>query len=301
MASLALPHLPVLPAEVLGALLPASGGTYVDCTVGAGGHAAAILDASAPDGRLLGIDADPEALATAAQRLAPFGDRVRLVHRNYRELSRVLTETITPPPHGILLDLGVSSMQLDRAARGFSFQSDGPLDMRLDPTGGETAADLVNSLPERDLADLIFRYGEERHSRRIARSITARRTSARFQTTADLARTVAGAAGGHRAGIHPATRTFQALRIAVNEELRGLEQALPQAADALAPGGRLAVISFHSLEDRIVKQFLRSRPEQLRILTKKPIVATEAELRANARSRSAKLRAAEKLPGGGRS
>ena len=301
MASLAIPHLPVLLAEVLDALRPTPGGTYVDCTVGAGGHAAAILDASSPDGRLLGIDADPEALATAAERLAPFGDRVRLVHRNYRELSRVLTETITPPPHGILLDLGVSSMQLDRAARGFSFQSDGPLDMRLDPTGGDTAADLVNTLPERELADLIFRYGEERHSRRIARSITARRTSARFETTADLARTIAGAAGGRRGGIHPATRTFQALRIAVNDELRGLEQALPQATDALAPGGRLAVISFHSLEDRIVKQYMRSRPEQLHILTKKPVVATEAEQRANSRSRSAKLRAAEKLPGGGRS
>ena len=303
MASPTLPHLSVLPAEVLDALRPTSGGTYVDCTVGAGGHAAAILDASAPDGRLLGIDADPGALAIAAERLARFGDRVRLVHRNYRELERVLTETQTPAPNGILLDLGVSSMQLDRPERGFSFQADGPLDMRLDPTTGETAADLVNTLPERELADVIYRYGEERHSRRVARSIIARRATSRFATTTDLARVVAGALGGRTAGhgIHPATRTFQALRIAVNDELGGLETVLPQAADALAPGGRLTVIAFHSLEDRIVKQFMRSRPEQLRVLTKKPLVASSEEQRANPRSRSAKLRAAEKLPGGGRS
>ena len=282
--------------EVLDALRPVSGGTYVDCTVGAGGHAAAILDASAPDGRLLGIDADPGALAIAAERLARFGDRVRLVHRNYTELERVLTETQTKDPSGILLDLGVSSMQLDRADRGFSFQNEGPLDMRLDPTTGRTAADLVNTLPERELADLIYRYGEERHSRRVARSIVARRGAAWFQTTTDLARTVAGAVGrGAGRGIHPATRTFQALRIAVNDELGGLEAVLPQAADALGPGGRLAVISFHSLEDRIVKQFMRSRPEQLRILTKKPLTAADAEQRANPRSRSAKLRTAEKL------
>ena len=287
--------------EVLEALRPVPGETYVDCTVGAGGHAAAILDASAPDGRLLAIDADPLALAIAAQRLASFGHRVRLVHRNYRELEHVLNETDIATPAGILLDLGVSSMQLDRAERGFSFQADGPLDMRLDQTTGETAADLVNTRPERELADLIYRYGEERHSRRIARSIVARRASARFHTTADLARIVAGTLGGRSGGIHPATRTFQALRIAVNDELGGLEAVLPQAADALAPGGRLAVISFHSLEDRTVKQFMRSRPEQLRPVTKKPLVATTSEQRTNPRSRSAKLRIAEKLGAGGRS
>jgi 16S rRNA (cytosine1402-N4)-methyltransferase len=291
-----------MPAEVLDALRPAPGGTYVDCTVGAGGHAVAILEASAPGGRLLGIDTDPSALAIAAARLAPFGDRVRLVQRNFRELQHVLSETQTTAPDGILLDLGVSSMQLDRPERGFSFQADGPLDMRLDQTAGRTAADLVNTLPERELADLIFRYGEERYSRRVARAIVGRRSSARFERTADLAHTVASRVGrGGGRGIHPATRTFQALRIAVNDELGGLEEVLPQAADALAPGGRLAVISFHSLEDRIVKQFLRSRPETLAILTKKPIVASPEEQRGNPRSRSAKLRFAEKLHAGGRS
>jgi 16S rRNA (cytosine1402-N4)-methyltransferase len=291
-----------MPAEVLDGLRPATRGTYVDCTVGAGGHAAAILDASVPDGRLLGLDADPTALAIAAQRLAEFGDRVRLVHRNYRELAHVLNETKTTAPAGILLDLGVSSMQLDQATRGFSFQADGPLDMRLDPTADDpTAADLVNTLPERQLADLIYQYGEERHSRRIARSIVARRVTAHFETTADFARVVVAAAGGRSGGIHPATRTFQALRIAVNDELGGLEATLPQAADALAPGGRLVVISFHSLEDRIVKQFMRSRPAQLRSLTRKPLVATPDEQRSNPRSRSAKLRVAEKLGVGGRS
>ena len=296
MATPTVPHLSVLPAEVLEALRPAPGGAYVDCTVGAGGHAAAILDASAPDGRLLGLDADSDALAIAAQRLARFGERARLVQRNYRELRDVLSETDYPAPDGILLDLGVSSMQLDRPERGLSFQADGPLDMRLDRSAGRTAADLVNALPERELADLIFRYGEERHSRRVARAIVARRSSVRFERTADLARTVASAVGrGGGRGIHPATRTFQALRIAVNDELGGLEEVLPQAADALAPGGRLAVISFHSLEDRIVKQFLRSRPETLAILTKKPQVASPEEQRMNPRSRSAKLRIAERV------
>ena len=305
MATPAVLHVPVMPAEVLEALRVAPGKTYVDCTVGAGGHAAAILEESAPNGRLLGIDSDASALAIAAARLAPFGDRVQLVQRNYRELEHVLSEKqgfIPTAPDGVLLDLGVSSMQLDRAERGFSFQTDGPLDMRLDQSGGETAADLVNRLPERELADLIFRYGEERHSRRVARSIVARRASAPFESTADLARTVAGAVGwGAGRGIHPATRTFQALRIAVNDELGGLEAALPQAAEALAPEGRLAVISFHSLEDRIVKQFLRARPETLKILTKKPLVASDTEQRTNPRSRSAKLRIATKLGEGGRS
>jgi 16S rRNA (cytosine1402-N4)-methyltransferase len=312
------PHLPVLPAEVLDALRPHSGGVYVDCTVGAAGHAAAILDASAPDGRLLGIDADPDALDLAAARLRPYGERVRLAHANYRDLDAVLAETRTPPADGMLMDLGVSSMQLDRPERGFSFQADGPLDMRLDQTGGVPASDLVNTLPERELADLIFEYGEERLSRRLARAIVERRARAPFRTTADLARTVAAAVHGRPGGIHPATRTFQALRIAVNGELVGLREALPKAVDALAPGGRLAVISFHSLEDRIVKRHFAAESgrcacppglpvcrcgarARLRVLTRKPLVATEAERRANPRSRSAKLRVAEKLAAEGAS
>jgi 16S rRNA (cytosine1402-N4)-methyltransferase len=259
------------------------------------------LEASSPGGRVVGIDADSDALALAASRLASFGDRIRLVQRNYRELDTVIAETNTPAPDGILMDLGVSSMQLDIVERGFSFRAAGPLDMRLDQSRGETAADMVNSLPERDLADLIFRYGEERLSRRIARAIVERRARARFATTDDLARTVAGVMPGRRGrGIHPATRTFQALRIAVNDELGGLEAALPQAAAALRPGGRLAVISFHSLEDRIVKQFIRDAAGTLRAVTRKPLVPSAAEQHDNPRSRSAKLRVAEKLvtPGG---
>ena len=306
-------------------LRPRSGGFYVDCTVGAGGHAAAVLRASAPDGRLLGLDADRDALALAAARLQPFGARVVLEHSNYRYLSAVMKRLETPPADGILLDLGVSSMQLDRPDRGFSFRASGPLDMRMDASAGRPAADLVNELPEAELADTIYQYGEERHSRRIARAIVARRRERRFRTTEDLAAVVEhavphpspGRVPGRAAGIHPATRTFQALRIAVNDELDGLREALPQAVDALVPGGRLAIISFHSLEDRIVKQFMQAEAgrctcppalpvcrcgarARLRIVTKKPVVASAAEQRANPRSRSAKLRVGEKLaPGEG--
>ncbi len=312
------PHRPVLPAEVLDALRPHSGGTYVDCTLGAAGHAVAILDASAPDGRLLGIDADRDALALAAARLRPYGERARVAHANYRELDAVLAQTMTPPVDGILMDLGVSSMQLDRPERGFSFQADGPLDMRLDQTQDISAAELVNTLPERELADVIFEYGEERFSRRVARAIVERRARSPFRTTGELAQAVSAAVHGRPGGIHPATRTFQALRISVNGELDGLREALPKAVDALKPGGRLAVISFHSLEDRIVKrQFAAASgrcvcppglPEcrcgahaRLRVITRKPLVASEAEQRANPRSRSAKLRVAEKLDGRGAS
>lgn len=286
-------HLPVLLAEVLELLQPHSGGRYVDCTLGAGGHAEAVLQASSPDGVLLGIDADPEALRLAAARLSQFGPRARLVHGNYRDLGALMAQAGFGAVDGILLDLGVSSMQLDQPARGFSFQQEGPLDMRLDPGQGAPAAELVNTLPERELADLIFRYGEERLSRRIARAIVARRTRQRFETTTDLARVVAASTPG-RGRIHPATRTFQALRIAVNDELQGLTAALPAAAAALAPGGRLAVIAFHSMEDRIVKQFVRQEG-QLHAVTKKPVAPSAAEAAANPRSRSAKLRVAEKL------
>jgi 16S rRNA (cytosine1402-N4)-methyltransferase len=295
-------HVPVLLAEVLAGLAPRSGGVYVDGTVGGGGHAAAILEASAPDGRLLGIDADPAALAAATARLASFGARATLIHGNFRDLGRLARAHGFDPIDGLLLDLGVSSHQLDTPGRGFSFAVDAPLDMRLDPTGGDTAADLVNETPEDELADLIYRYGEERGSRRIARLIAEARRRRPIATTSELAELVARALGGRRGKIHPATRTFQALRIAVNRELESLERALPQAIDLLAPGGRVAVISFHSLEDRIVKLFFRAesgyggeRPARLQIITKKPIEATEAEARANPRSRSAKLRVAEKM------
>jgi 16S rRNA (cytosine1402-N4)-methyltransferase len=296
-------HIPVLPAEVIAGLAPRSGGRYIDGTLGGGGHAEAILEASAPGGRLLGIDADPAALAAGAVRLAPFGERAVLTHGNFRDLTRLARANGFEPADGILLDLGVSSHQLDTPERGFSFMADAPLDMRMDPTSGETAADLVDELPEGELADLIYRYGEERGSRRIARAIVAARRSGRIATTGALAEIVARALGGRHGKIHPATRTFQALRIAVNHELESLEAALPQATELLAPGGRLAVIAFHSLEDRIVKQFFRAEsgyggatgPSRLRIITKKPIEAGSDEARANPRARSAKLRIAEKL------
>jgi 16S rRNA (cytosine1402-N4)-methyltransferase len=295
----------VLLAEAVFWLRPQPGGVYVDATVGAGGHAHAVLESSAPDGRLLGLDLDADALRLASDRLRPFGDRVRLLQGSFRDLPDILAAAgfgLQGGVDGILFDLGVSSMQLDRPERGFAFGAEGPLDMRLDPTGGESAADLVARLPERELADLLFAYGEEPASRRIARAIVRRRAAAPFRTTTDLARVVAGAAGA-RGGwrrIHPATRTFQALRIAVNDELGALESALPAAAAALKPGGRLVVIAFHSLEDRIVKRFVRERQDLLP-LTRKPLTAGDAEVAENARSRSAKLRAAEKLDPGGAS
>jgi 16S rRNA (cytosine1402-N4)-methyltransferase len=295
----------VLLAEALFWLRPRSGGVYVDATLGAGGHARAVLESSAPDGRLLGLDLDADAIRLASDRLRPFGDRVRLLQASFRDLPDALAAAGFGAPagvDGILFDLGVSSMQLDRPERGFAFGAEGPLDMRLDPGSGEPAAALVARLPERELADLLYTYGEEPASRRIARAIVRRREVAPFRTTTDLARVVAGAAGS-RGGwrrIHPATRTFQALRIAVNDELGALESALPAAVAALKPGGRLAVIAFHSLEDRIVKRFIRERPDLLP-LTRKPVTPGDAEVAENPRSRSAKLRAAEKLDPGGAS
>jgi 16S rRNA (cytosine1402-N4)-methyltransferase len=301
-------HTPVLLSDVLTTLDPRPGGRFIDGTLGGGGHAAAILGASAPDGQLLGLDADPAALNVARQTLAPYADRARLVHANFRRLAQVAQEYDFPPVDGILLDLGLSSMQLAASQRGFSFQSEGPLDMRYDPHGPTTAADLVNNLPADELADLIYGLGEERRSRAIARAIVAARP---LHTTRELASVVARAAGGRRqARIHPATRTFQALRIAVNDELESLRSALPQALTLLSPRGRVAVISFHSLEDRIVKNFFAQEakdcicpPEQpvctcghkasVRIITRKPISANSAELDANPRARSAKLRVAE--------
>ena len=291
-------HAPVLRAEVLALLQPRPGGRYLDATVGLGGHAEAILQASEPTGTLLGIDRDGEALILAAERLAPFGPRVRL--RQGRNEAMAELVSAEEGFDGILFDLGASSLHLDSAARGFSFGREGPLDMRMDQSGGDTAADLVNRHPERELADLIFRWGEERWSRKIARAIVEARRQAPIRTTTALADIVARAIprGAWPRHIHPATRTFQALRIAVNEELTGLGPALEEAVDLLRPGGRIAAISFHSLEDRIVKQTWRqlAASERGRILTKRPVTPGEAEIAANPRARSAKLRAMERAP-----
>jgi len=285
-------HEPALLAESLELLAVRAGGFWVDGTVGAGGHAAEILRRSAPAGRLLATDRDADALAAAAETLAPYGARVRLLQADYRDLPDLVEEA----PNGILLDLGVSSMQLDRAERGFSLKSDGPLDMRMDPRGGITAADVVNRLPEAKLADIIYRYGEERASRRIARRIVETRRRSPFRTTFQLADVVRAAARRPRGrGIDPATLTFQALRIHVNRELEGLGDALARLARRLAPHGRLAVIAFHSLEDREVKQAFRSLArEGFRVLTRKPVRPGDDEVRRNPRARSARLRAIER-------
>jgi 16S rRNA (cytosine1402-N4)-methyltransferase len=301
-------HLPVLLEETLQLLAPKPGGRYVDATVGLGGHAQGILDRSAPDGRLLGLDADPQALAIARNRLALWGERVELAQGRHTELASIARAHGFDECQGVLMDLGVSSLQLDDAARGFSFREAGPLDMRMDPDGALTADEIVNQWPEQELAHIIHAYGQERHTRRVARAIVAARP---LRDTAELAAVVARAVRSS-GGIHPATRTFQALRIAVNGELDSLEQALPQALEILAPGGALVVISFHSLEDRIVKQFMvrESRncicpprlPQcvcdhvaQLERLTPKPIRPSDREQETNPRSRSARLRAARKL------
>ncbi len=296
-------HVPVLANEVLAWLEPKDRGVYIDGTLGGGGHAEAILSASSPTGRLLGLDADPAAIAWVSGRLRSFGNRAVLVHSNFRYLAAVAEKVDISKVDGILLDLGLSSFQLS-ARRGFSFQGDALLDMRFDPTQPVSAADLVNNLPEKELADLIYRYGEERRSRRIAKAIVQNRPLHRADELAQVVLKAVGRSPKQR--IHPATRTFQALRIAVNDELGALEAVLPQAVDLLKPGGRLVVISFHSLEDRIVKWFFRreagqddnlamNTPMRLRILTKKPIIAKAAEIALNPRSRSAKLRVSERL------
>jgi 16S rRNA (cytosine1402-N4)-methyltransferase len=304
------PHIPVLLDEVLEGLSPLPGQRLIDGTLGAGGHTEAILKAVAPHGQVLALDADPSALEIARRRLAAYGDRVRFVNANFAQLAAVARDLNFFPVHGVLLDLGLSSIQLDAAERGFSFQSAGPLDMRYDPNSPTTAADLINNLAQDELANLIYRFGEERRSRAIARAIVAARP---LHTTHQLAEVVAHAVGGRRGDrLHPATRTFQALRIAVNDELDALRAALPAAMSILAPGGRLAVISFHSLEDRIVKEFFRREsrdcicpPEQpvctcghqatLHIITPKPVTVTSAEAALNPRARSAKLRVAESM------
>ena len=284
-------------AEVLEQLAPSRGGVYVDCTVGLGGHARALLDAGAS--RLIGLDRDPAALALAGETLSGYGDRVELVHSDYRRIDEVLDARGLTAVDGVLADLGVSSMQLDAPGRGFSFRRDEPLDMRMDTTASPTAAEALRDVDERDLADVIYEFGEERQSRRIARAIVAARTRGGIETTgqlADIVRRAVPRKGYTR--IDPATRTFQAIRIWVNSELDAIDTFLAQALRRLEPGGRLAVIAFHSLEDRIVKHTLRSLQADgeigVTVRTKRPVVPTEAEVERNPRARSAKLRAAER-------
>jgi 16S rRNA (cytosine1402-N4)-methyltransferase len=290
-------HEPVLVAEMLTMLDPSRGGLFVDCTVGLGGHSRALLEGGAT--RVVGLDRDEEALKLASAALEAFGDRVELVHADFRELDRILDERQIRAVAGTLADLGVSSMQLDSEGRGFSFRRDEPLDMRMDRSRGETAADLIAHIGEEDLANVIFEYGEERYSRRIARAVVEASRSAPVATTGQLARIVRRAIPrrGHQR-IDPATRTFQALRIRVNRELEGLDAFLGSAARRLMAGARLVVISFHSLEDRIVKHAFRALERSelaVRVLTKRPVEADEQEVARNPRARSAKLRAIERL------
>lgn len=306
-------HVTVLLNEAIDALQPRTEGVYVDGTFGGGGHSLELLQRVDGEVTLYVIDADPDAIARAeALRSTEIGRRVIAVHSNFRNLSSIAGEYEIPPADGILLDLGLSSFQLDQAERGFAFRFDGPLDMRFDNTSGVSAADLVNTASADELADIFWRFGEERQSRRIARAIVDRREASPFESTADLAAVIEKSVGGRRGkSIHPATKSFQALRIAVNEELSALEDVLNAAVELLAPGGRLAVISFHSLEDRIVKQFIQHEsatcicppdvpvcvchhsPRLKRI--GKPIKPTAEEQAHNTRSRSAIMRVAERL------
>lgn len=287
-------HVPVMVDEAMEALNVHPGGRYVDCTLGAGGHARAILERIQPEGRLLGIDADPVALETAALFLSDFKSAVVLAQSNFAELGQVCREQGFAANDGILFDLGVSSMQLDIAERGFSFQREAPLDMRFDTTSGPSAADIVNHYSEQELARILWEYGEERYSRQIAHRIVEQRP---ILSTLRLAHLVQQVLGSRRGRIHPATRTFMALRIAVNRELENLKVALDQSKGLLRTGGRLVVISYHSLEDRIVKQFMRAEAAEhaFSLIAKKVIRPTSTELRSNPRSRSARLRVAECL------
>jgi 16S rRNA (cytosine1402-N4)-methyltransferase len=305
----AAPHTPVLYKNVLSALRLCAGSHYVDGTVGAGGHAAGILEAISPDGELLGLDRDPDALKVAEDTLAKFGHRIHLRHGSFKDLEDHCQAIGWNHVAGVLFDLGLSSMQLADAQRGFSFQRDGPLDMRFDLSQSKTAEELVNHLSWQELADLIFQNGQESRARKIARAIVESRP---LRSTRQLADLVANVYGYRRGRIHPATKTFQALRIAVNDELETLSKGLAAALQILSQGGRLVVISFHSLEDRVVKRFFRTEakacicpPEQpvcscdhkpqLEVLTKRPIFPSEAEVEANPRARSARMRVAKKI------
>jgi len=302
-------HIPVLYQEVLDLLKPVPGGLYLDGTLGAGGHARGVLKASSPDGKVVGLDRDPHALEIAKQNLAEFGERVIYINDSYRNFQSHLNNLNWQCVDGILLDLGISSMQLAKPERGFSFREDGPLDMRFDPDQPLTAADLVNELTREELAEILFTYGEEKLARKIADAIIANRP---LVGTKDLAEIVKKVARNPKSKIHPATRTFQALRIAVNQELDALEAFLPEALESLNAGGRLAIIAFHSLEDRIVKRFFRlesrdcicppqvpicvcGHKARLKELTRRPIRPEESEINRNPRARSAKLRVAEKI------
>ncbi|MBI2830981.1 MAG: 16S rRNA (cytosine(1402)-N(4))-methyltransferase RsmH [Chloroflexi bacterium] len=302
-------HIPVLREETIHALAVQAGGRYIDCTLGAGGHAIAILERSAPGGQLLGIDADPTAIELARQRLASFGKSSLLLNENFADLEATCIKHDFFPVHGILFDLGLASFQVDREERGFSFQKDGPLDMRVNPAQKTSAADIVNTYPESELANIIWTYGEETHSRRIARYIVQERP---IRNTLQLTRIIEKAVGGRREKIHPATRTFQALRIAVNRELENLESALKQAVSLLGFEGRLVVISYHSLEDRIVKQFMQRESRDcicapqapicvcghvatLRMVSRRAIKPSPEEIDFNPRSRSARLRVAGRI------
>lgn len=302
-------HQPVLLNETIAALEVRPGGLYIDCTVGAGGHTAAILESCSPGGRVLGLDVDPEALEIAKTALSKYGESVRLVNANFNRLEEVCSRHQFGPVDGVLFDLGMSSLQLADKKRGFSFQHEAPLDMRFAPDQDVTAARIVNEYPEKELAALIRTYGEERRSRRIARYIVQNRP---LRTTLQLAQVITRAFNGERGRIHPATRTFQALRIAVNREIDNLRAALGQAVRLLSQGGRLAVISFHSLEDREVKEFMSREAKgclcpphtpactcghtpRLRLVTRKVIKPTENEIAANPRSRSARMRVAQRI------
>ena len=308
-------HHPVMVERVVELLRPRQGGVYLDATLGLGGHAERLLHASGPDGRVIGIDRDPAALALARERLAWAGERLVAVAASFVDLAEVAARAGVEAVDGVLYDLGVSSLQLDEPSRGFSYRADAPLDMRMDPTGGITAAEVLNTYPRAELARILREYGEDRHAGRIARFIDEARRRRPVQTTGELVDLVKAAvpAAARRTGPHPARRAFQALRIEVNRELDALRASLPQAVDLLAPGGRLVVLSYHSLEDRIVKRALNAAagrddqtparlpvaapaPARVAILTRRPETPTAAEVAANPRAESAKLRAAEKLP-----
>jgi 16S rRNA (cytosine1402-N4)-methyltransferase len=297
-------HEPVLVREILEVLVPpdaAARAVYCDATVGLGGHASAILEQAGPGGRLIGLDRDQDAIGASRQRLEPFGDRVTLVHAPFSRVRAVLQELDALPVDGVLVDLGVSSPQLDRAERGFSFQRSGPLDMRMDQSSGKTAADLLNEVTQSELESLLRTYGEERFAGRIARHVIEARDRGELDSTSTLATIIARAVPPGERHKNPATRTFQALRIAVNDELDELDTFLNQAVECLRPGGRLCVIAFHSLEDRMVKRRFRALAEgrlagpRLRILTKHIVTASDEEQARNPRARSAKLRAAERV------
>jgi 16S rRNA (cytosine1402-N4)-methyltransferase len=296
------PHVPVLAEAVVQYAVPAPGPlVVVDCTIGAGGHAAALLRAMGPAGRLLGIDRDPDALELAAERLAPFGDQVRLVHGNFAELGALVSDAGFERADAVVFDFGLSSMFVDRPDRGFSYQHDAPLDMRMDPTQPLSAYDVVNTYDEAHLARIIRSYGEERWASRIAQFIVAARKRRPITTTGELVEVIRAAvpSAARRVGPHPARRTFQALRLEVNKELEAIESSLPQATTHLNPGGRLVALSYHSGEDRLVKRFIRDEASgetpRLRMLTRKPVRPSEDEIRANPRASAAKLRAAERL------